>query len=153
MPNSLTILTTNLPYILLRIDGGTKPSGTVHYKIERKKNGTSAAKYVQIAQTANPDYYDRPRPFDSDGTALTYDYRVKAYNGSGYDSGIADTSGTAPPSATDTLIGTSGILEPSTSSGNITNSYLSQNEAKPPTSTDENSWIIQQDLPLSRLSA
>ena len=158
MPSSLSISAANKQYVVLTIDGGSKPSGTEKYRIERKENSLSSANYLIVAETTSAVYNDHPRPRNLAGNLIAWDYRVKAYlTASGWDSGIVDDnagSGYEIAAVTDAQITSSGALGAATSAGTFSNTYLAQAESKPTGSTnsDQETWVILEILPLTASS-
>tara|TARA_R110000824_G_scaffold116390_1_gene267771 strand:- start:787 stop:1263 length:477 start_codon:yes stop_codon:yes gene_type:complete len=154
MPGSFTVTTTGLQSATLVMDGGTRPTSgagaTDHYLIKRKPNGTPFPIYLVIYKTTEATVYDHPRPWGSDGTLLNWDYVAYAYitATSSYDSGIAVTSNSIQlPS--DAQIQSSGIAEPTTSGGTMSNTYLAQTEVAPGNYYDKGSWTVTKVIPLA----
>lgn len=158
MPSSLSISTASKQYAVLTIDGGSKPGGTEKYRIERKENSLSSAKYLIVAETTSAVYNDHPRPRNLAGAQIAWDYRVKAYlTASGWDSGIVDDNsgnGYTIAAVTDTEITNSGVLGAATSAGTFSNTYLAQAESKPSpgTNLDQETWVVLEILPLTASS-
>ena len=163
MPSSLAITTTNLQSVKITIDGGTKPSGTDHYKIMRKPNGTAASSYLQVYKTTLALIYDHPRPRSPDGTQLEWDYKVYSYitASSAYDSGTEDDNSgagygiaeiTNSSSDATTYIDPSGVAEPTTSAGTISNTYIAQPESVTTNAFDRDTWTVTKVIPLGASS-
>ena len=154
MPGSFTVTTTGLQSATLVMDGGTRPTtgagATDHYLIKRKPNGTPFPIYLVIYKTTEATVYDHPRPRSPDGTLLNWDYVAYAYitATSSYDSGIAVTSNSIQP-VTDAQIQSTGIAEPTTSGGTISNTYLAQAEVAPSNGYDKDSWTVTKVIPLA----
>jgi hypothetical protein len=136
------------------MDGGTKPGTTDHYLIKRKPNGTPFAIYLVIYKTTEATVYDHPRSRSPDGTLLNWDYVAYSYitATSSYDSGIAVTSNSIQPVTTAQITST-GIAEPTTSGGTISNTYLAQAETAPSNTYDKDSWTVTKVIPLAASSA
>ena len=150
MPGSFTVTTTGLQSATLVMDGGTKPGTTGHYLIKRKPYGTPFPIYLVIYKTTEATIYDHPRSWSPDGTLLNWDYAAYSYitATSSYDSGIAVTSNSIQlPS--DAQIQSSGIAEPTTSGGTISNTYLAQAEVAPSNGYDKGSWTVTKVIPLA----
>ncbi|MBT3711486.1 MAG: hypothetical protein HOG19_18730 [Gammaproteobacteria bacterium] len=154
MPGSFTVTTLGLQSATLEMDGGTKPGTTDHYLIKRKPNGTPFAIYLVIYKTTEATVYDHPRSRSPDGTLLNWDYVAYSYitATSSYDSGIAVTSNSIQPVTTAQITST-GIAEPTTSGGTISNTYLAQAETAPSNTYDKDSWTVTKVIPLAASSA
>ena len=163
MPSSLAITTANIQSVKITIDGGTKPSGTDHYKIMRKPNGTAASAYLQVYKTSLALIYDHPRPRSPEAVQLLWDYKVYSYitASSAYDSGTEDDNGgsgygieeiTNSSSDATTFIDPSGVAEPTTSVGTMGNTYLAQAETVNTNDFDRDSWTVTKVIPLAASS-
>ena len=154
MPGSFTVTTLGLQSATLEMDGGTKPGTTGHYLIKRKPNGTPFPIYLVIYKTTEATVYDHPRSRSPDGTLLNWDYVAYSYitATSSYDSGIAVTSNSIQPVTTAQITST-GIAEPTTSGGTISNTYLAQAETAPSNTYDKDSWTVTKVIPLAASSA
>jgi hypothetical protein len=150
MPGSFTVTTSGLQSATLVMDGGTKPGTTGHYLIKRKPNGTLFAAYLVIYKTTEATVYDHPRSRSPDGTLLNWDYVAFSYitATSSYDSGIAVTSNSIQP-VTTAQIQSTGIAEPTTSVGTMSNTYLAQTEMAPSNGYDKDSWTVTKVIPLA----
>tara|TARA_R110000751_G_scaffold47777_2_gene106846 strand:- start:262 stop:732 length:471 start_codon:yes stop_codon:yes gene_type:complete len=152
MPVSFTVTTLGLQSATLEMDGGTKPGTTGHYLIKRKPNGTPFAIYLVIYKTTEATVYDHPRSQNTAGVVISWDYVAYSYitATSSYDSGIAVMGPSIQP-VTDAQIISSGVAEPTSSVGTISNTYLAQTETKPTGSTnlDENTWTVTKVIPLA----
>ena len=154
MPVTFTVTTLGLQSATLEMDGGTKPGTTGHYLIKRKPNGTPFPIYLVIYKTTEATVYDHPRSRSPDGTLLNWDYVAYSYitATSSYDSGIAVTSNSIQPVTTAQITST-GIAEPTTSGGTISNTYLAQAETAPSNTYDKDSWTVTKVIPLAVSSA
>ena len=154
MPVTFTVTTLGLQSATLEMDGGTKPGTTGHYLIKRKPNGTPFPIYLVIYKTTEATVYDHPRSRSPDGTLLNWDYVAYSYitATSSYDSGIAVTSNSIQPVTTAQITST-GIAEPTTSGGTISNTYLAQAETAPSNTYDKDSWTVTKVIPLAASSA
>lgn len=161
MPGSFTVTTSVLQSATLVMDGGTRPTtgagATDHYLIKRKPHfmadGTTPtpfAHYLVIYKTTEATVYDHPRSQNTAGVAISWDYVAYSYitATSSYDSGIAVTS-ISIPLPSDAQIQSTGIAEPTTSGGTISNTYLAQTEALPSNYYDKGSWTVTKVIPLA----
>jgi len=155
MSFALTSINSSNQYVTLTMDGGSKPSGTWKYGIERKEK--SASDWLSIKETTSAVYVDHPRPTDTAGTQIEWNYRVRAYIFIGgwtayLPSPIVDT---AIATVTDGQIASSGILGSVTSAGSFNNTYITQGESMPTTGAnlDRNTWVVTEILPLTISSA
>ena len=143
--------------ITLVADGGTKPTGTDHYLIQRRPNAEAASAYLTVHNTQAATVYDHPRPRDPDGVQLLWAYRAQAYitATSSYDTAIEDDnsgSGYGIPTVVALDITSTGVEEPTTSSGTMSNTYLAQAETAPANSYDKDSWTVTKVIPLAASS-
>ena len=153
MATILAVTTTGLLSVKLTFDGGTRPGTIGHYKIERRRNGTTD--FLVIHETEQAIVYDRPRAWYADSlgayTGISWDYRGYAYitASSSYDT-VSVTHITNIATPTNAQIDYSGVLEPATSAGTFSNTYLAQTEAKPVIGIDvQETWAVIGILPLS----
>ena len=153
MPSSFTVTTTGLQSATLVMDGGTKPEATGHYLIKRRPQGTAFSENLVIYKTEEATAYDHPRPRSPDGTLLTWNYTAYSYitATSSYDSGIGVSNKSIQP-VTTAQIQSTGIAEPTTSGGTISNTYLAQTETAPSNSYDKDSWTVTKVIPLAASS-
>ena len=157
MPVSFTVTTLGLQSATLEMDGGTKPGTTGHYLIKRKPHfmadgvtTTPFADYLVIYETTEATVYDHPRSQNTAGVVISWDYNAYAYitATSSYDSGIAVTSKSVQP-VTTAQIQSTGIAEPTTSGGTMSNTYLTQTEMAPSNSYDKDTWTVTKVIPLA----
>ena len=150
MPSSFTVTTTGLQSATLEMDGGTKPEATGHYLIKRRPQGTAFSENLVIYKTEEATVYDHPTSRSPDGTLLIWTYVAFSYitSTSSYDSGIAVSNRSIQP-VTTAQIQSTGIAEPTTSGGTISNTYLAQTEMAPSNSYDKDSWTVTKVIPLA----
>ena len=157
MPVSFTVATTGLQSATLLMDAGTKPGTTGHYLIKRKPHfkadgvtTTPFADYLVIYKTTEATVYDHPRSQNTAGVVISWDYNAYSYitATSSYDSGIAVTSKSIQP-VTTAQIQSTGIAEPTTSAGTMSNTYLAQTEMAPSNAYDKDSWTVTKVIPLA----
>ena len=157
MPGSFTVTTSGLQSATLVMDGATKPGTTGHYLIKRKPHfmadgvtTTPFADYLVIYKTTEATVYDHPRSQNTAGVVISWDYNAYAYitATSSYDSGIAVTSKSIQP-VTTAQIKSTGIAEPTTSGGTMSNTYLAQTEMPTTNSYDKDTWTVTKVIPLA----
>ena len=162
MPVTFTV-TVEDQAVTLEVDSGTKPATTGHYLIQRRPNGAAASDYLTIYKTTSATVYDHPRPRDTAGTTLTdtqllWAYRAYSYitATSTYDTAVEDDnsgSGFGIPTVVVLDITSTGVAEPTTSAGTMSNTYLAQAETAPTNAYDKDSWTTTKVIPLAASSA
>ena len=156
MATNLVATASTLLSVKLTLDGGTKPSTIGHYKIERARNVAPYTDYLVIYETELALLYDHPRAWGPDGSALSWRYRAYAYitASSSYDT-VSSSYIINIATPTNTQIDYSGVEEPATSAGTLSNTYIAQTESKPVGYWDDiqNTWTVAEILPLAASSA
>jgi len=154
---NLVATASSLLSVKLTLDGGTRPGTIGHYKIERTRSGFTD--YLVIYETELALLYDHPRAWYADSlgasTGIPWRYRAYAYvTATGIYDDVSDEWVINIATPTNTQIDYSGVLEPATSAGTFSNTYLAQTEAKPTIGADvQETWAIIGILPLSVSSA